>query len=180
MKYPRLHMSGRLALALLAAACGGADGQSPASPAGADASSGSLAAAVGSGAGVSAAVAGQPSLVAGSAAASGSVTYQGQIRPLIESNCLECHVVGGRGAFPLDSWSQVMSAAPTIVGAVVSGIMPPSNMKRDCPAPDDVRRLTQEQKDLFSKWRDTGYAEGSERDYVAPRTAAGCTSNARP
>ena len=106
----------------------------------------------------------------GTAAPSGGVSYHKDIRPLIESFCVDCHVQGGIGPFPLDSWMAVKAASPTVVGAVVSGIMPPTFWKEDCQKLQDARSLTQAQKQLFTQWKDAGFPEGSELEYKAEPT----------
>jgi mono/diheme cytochrome c family protein len=102
------------------------------------------------------------------AAVSGGVSYHKDIRPLLETHCLSCHVTGGSGPFPLDTWTAVNAASPTVVGAVVSGIMPPSVWKDDCQKLEDARSLTAAQKALFNEWKDAGYPEGSELEYASP------------
>jgi hypothetical protein len=102
------------------------------------------------------------------AAPSGGVSYHKDIRPIIETSCLDCHVAGGIGPFPLDSWMAVKSASPTVVGAVTTGVMPPTYWNSDCQKLHDDRGLSKAQKDLFTQWKDAGYPEGSELEYKAP------------
>ena len=53
------------------------------------------------------------------------VSYHADIRPVIERNCLGCHVEGGVGPFPLDTWEAVHGVSALVVAAVSSGRMPP-------------------------------------------------------
>ncbi len=98
----------------------------------------------------------------------GRATYQRDIRPLLENNCVECHTAGGIGPAALDDWETVQSLGSSIVGAVMSGIMPPWPASDTCHPLQDARSLPQATKDLFAKWQSDGFLEGDTSDYVAP------------
>ena len=55
----------------------------------------------------------------------GPVSFHKDIRPMIEARCLGCHVDGGSGPFPLDTWPAVESVAGLVVNAVMTRHMPP-------------------------------------------------------
>jgi hypothetical protein len=95
-------------------------------------------------------------------------TYHGGIRPLIEQNCLGCHVEGGIGPFPLDEWSAVRDVSPLVVAAVVSGIMPPWPADPDCRDLRDAPPMTEDDRELFMEWQREGFPEGDEDDYREP------------
>ena len=100
------------------------------------------------------------------------VTYHKQIRGLLETNCLSCHVNGGIGPFALDDWGTVKQVASTVVAAVKSRIMPPWPADTSCHSIRDSRALTDEQLELFAKWQAENFPEGDPKDYVPPPTAA--------
>lgn len=108
------------------------------------------------------------------------VTYEKDIRPVLETRCVECH--GGKpedriGPFSLDSWETVSSAVMTysVVGAVTEGRMPPWPAAADCRPIADDRSLSPETKALFMEWEKAGFPQGDPASYVPPeqaRTAA--------
>jgi hypothetical protein len=105
-------------------------------------------------------------------AASGDVTYHKQIRPMLESNCLSCHVAGGIGPFPLDNWASVKMVAGPVVNAVKMRIMPPWPAAADCQPIRDTRSLSDADIALFTQWQTANFPEGDPKDYVAPPAAA--------
>ena len=105
-------------------------------------------------------------------ASSSEVTYHKQIRPLLEKNCLSCHVAGGIGPFPLDDWSTVKQVAGSVVGAVKSRVMPPWPAKADCHQIRDVRALSDAEIGLFTQWQAANFPEGDAKDYAPPPPAA--------
>jgi hypothetical protein len=110
---------------------------------------------------------------ADSGAPRGEVTYHGDIRPLIETNCLGCHVEGGIGPFPLDEWSAVSDVSPLVVAAVSSGIMPPWPADPDCRDLRDAPPLSEDDRELFMDWQRAGFPEGDEDDYREPEPPDG-------
>jgi hypothetical protein len=135
------------------------------------------------GAGPAAVSAMPPAGTAGPAAAPGvapvgGVTYQKDIRPVVDLACLECHGSNDAdriGPFPLHDYPSVMAVAEGMVGAVEAGKMPPWPAAPDCREIADNRSLPPETRALFTMWKDAGYPEGDPASYVAPakrRTAA--------
>src|SRR5262249_31077215 len=104
-------------------------------------------------------------------AAAVGVTYHKNIRPIIESNCLDCHVAGGIGPFALDSYAAVKQVGSTVVNAVKSGIMPPWPADPNCHPLRDDRSLKPEARDAFMAWQTAGFQEGDPATYVAPPKA---------
>jgi hypothetical protein len=96
------------------------------------------------------------------------VTYQRDLRPLVEDNCLACHVEDGIAPFALDSYQSLITYAPLIIAAVESGTMPPWLPDPECRHYRDERILTEEQKSMFRAWQMDGMLEGDPSDYVAP------------
>jgi hypothetical protein len=113
-----------------------------------------------------------PSAMAGSGAieqppVSTGVTYHKDIRALLEQNCLGCHVAGGVGPFPLDTWEAVQRVAGPVVMQVASGHMPPWPADVSCHEMHGVRSLTTEARGLFAAWQSAGFPEGTPADYKA-------------
>jgi mono/diheme cytochrome c family protein len=96
------------------------------------------------------------------------VTYQRDLRPLLENNCIECHTEGGIGPSALDDWATVKTLGSAIVGAVTAGRMPPWPASDDCHPIQDARSLSADTKSLFEKWEAGGFQEGNAADYVPP------------
>ena len=91
---------------------------------------------------------------------------------MIESNCLDCHVKGGIGPFPLDTWDAVSAVSAQVVAAVTMGIMPPWPANPDCRELRDDRALPPAVRDLFTQWQADAYPEGDAADYKAPMKTA--------
>jgi hypothetical protein len=99
---------------------------------------------------------------------SGPVSFHKDIRPLIEARCLGCHIDGGSGPFPLDSWEKVDPLKSAVVAAVKSRKMPPWLAdSTDCTKTRGDQRLTDAQLALFTEWEATSFPLGNEADFVA-------------
>jgi hypothetical protein len=99
---------------------------------------------------------------------SAAVTYQKDIRAVLESNCTSCHFSGGIAPFPLDNWSNVSAAAPAVVHAVAAGTMPPWLANSTCHPLRDSAALSEDTKTLFAQWQSDGLTEGNAADYKKP------------
>ena len=102
------------------------------------------------------------------APAATEVTYQKDIRAVLEANCTSCHFSGGIAPFPLDNWPAVKSAAQGVLTDVASGTMPPWLADSTCHPLRDSPALSAETKSLFAKWQSDGLPEGNSADYKAP------------
>lgn len=100
-----------------------------------------------------------------------AVTYHADIRPIIEGNCLGCHVEGGIGPMRLDDLENVTKVRELVVIAVANRVMPPWPASSDCRELRDVRTLPDDQVALFSQWRDAGFPDGNEADYLPKEMA---------
>jgi hypothetical protein len=101
-----------------------------------------------------------------------TTSYYRDIRPIIENACLDCHVAGGVGPFPLDDWKSVNLVAGAVVQAVATGVMPPWPADEACHSLRDSRALPQEARDVFVRWRDENFPEGKPAEYRPLRAAA--------
>jgi hypothetical protein len=96
------------------------------------------------------------------------VTYHEHLRALLELHCVDCHVAGGVGPFPLDSYEAAVPVAELMTAAVASGAMPPWPARQDCHPLRDVRALSAEDIQVFADWVANDMAEGDPADYDAP------------
>lgn len=106
-----------------------------------------------------------------------TATYQKDIRAIYESACTSCHVTGGIGPYPLDSYESAKLYGPIALAAVSSGRMPPWMPSAECKTYEDERRVTPAQVDALRAWVESGMPEGDEADYQpiqrAPATLVG-------
>lgn len=118
-----------------------------------------------------------------------SVTFQRDIRPLLETHCSGCHIEGGAAPMALGwnpaEWGAAASAHPSgapewvdlAAAAVASGRMPPwmpattDETGDACRPLKGDRRLTDDERARFAAWAAEGFAKGKETDYVAPSGA---------
>src|SRR5262245_23005416 len=73
------------------------------------------------------------------------LTYQKDLRALVEDNCVACHVEDGIGPFALDSFEAMKLYAPVVISEVEQGHMPPWLPDPNCRRFRDERILTEEQ-----------------------------------
>ena len=100
-------------------------------------------------------------------AAGGVATYHHDIRPIIEARCNGCHIDGGVGPFPLDTWESVDMFKAVIMPAVMSRRMPPWPADdTDCVKHANKQRLTDEQLALFVKWQADGFQQGDPSEFA--------------
>src|SRR5688572_3688322 len=102
------------------------------------------------------------------------VTYQRDLRALVEDNCLSCHVEDGIGPFALDSYDALATYAPVVIQAVENGTMPPWLPDPSCRHYRDERILTDAERALFRQWKTDGMKEGDPKDYT-PSTQGSLT-----
>lgn len=92
-------------------------------------------------------------------------TYQRDIRAVLEANCTVCHVAGGIGPYPLDSYEAAKQYGPLALAAVESGKMPPWMPNGECRHYENERVLSADQKAQLHSWVAGGMIEGDPADY---------------
>jgi hypothetical protein len=97
------------------------------------------------------------------------ITYQKDIRALLESNCTSCHYTGGIAPFPLDNWTAVQAEALGVATVVANGTMPPWLADPSCHPLRDSPALSDANKALFQKWQSDNFPEGKAADYKKPQ-----------
>ncbi len=104
------------------------------------------------------------------------VTWQRDLRPVVETSCVSCHKPGGIGPIDLtddpEAWQDGPPAwAPAVAASVASGSMPPFDASSDCHPLDPNPSLPEDVRARFTAWAEAGYPAGDPADYVAPAAA---------
>jgi hypothetical protein len=88
------------------------------------------------------------------------VTYEADIRPLVEQRCQACHVSGGIAPFTLGSYDEVKAMASSARAAIEARRMPPFLAARGCTDYLDDLSLSDEEIARFGAWVDQGLQRG--------------------
>lgn len=102
------------------------------------------------------------------AEAADAPTFNEHIAPLIHGNCSSCHRDGESAPFQLISYDEVSRKAGTIKRVINDSYMPPWHASIEHLAFENVRKLTQEQIDLFNRWVEADKPEGEIDNAPAP------------
>ncbi|NUP13421.1 MAG: hypothetical protein HOW73_45870 [Polyangiaceae bacterium] len=99
------------------------------------------------------------------------VTYQRDVRPLIERSCTSCHTADGPTPYDFTYSAEMFESgtpswAAAAVAAVDAGRMPPWMPADDCHELAYERRLTEDERAVFRAWSDNKFAVGDEADFV--------------
>lgn len=104
----------------------------------------------------------------GGTAATGPTWYK-DVLPVVQSNCLGCHVNGGIAPFPLDSYAAASSMAGAMANAVVNKRMPPWLADEACSGTfRDSKALTAAEIQVIDAWFQAGAPEGNPADAPPP------------
>jgi hypothetical protein len=102
-------------------------------------------------------------LLAIATACSPSPTTYGDVLPILEGRCTNCHYEGGVGGFALDSVESATALHTQIADAVVSERMPPWPAKEGPEYAYDWR-LTEDQIETIRDWSEAGAPEGDSAE----------------
>ncbi len=91
-------------------------------------------------------------------------TYYGDIKPLMEEHCTDCHVADAVAPFPLQTYESVKATAPLSLTTMESGTMPPWPPADDCGSFQGHRGIDADAIDIFQEWIDGDFAEGDADD----------------
>src|SRR6185295_8906104 len=100
-----------------------------------------------------------PSAPADQAAAK-TVTFAGDIAPVVYQNCAGCHRPGEAAPFSLTSYAETKKRAKLISEVTSDRFMPPWQPDEGCGEFVGERRLSKAQIDLFQQWVGAGTPEG--------------------
>lgn len=96
--------------------------------------------------------------------ASGEVTFNKDVAPILYKNCTGCHRDGEVAPFALLTYDDAKRHAKQIRKVTQEKIMPPWKAETGCGEFLDARFLTAAQLDTIKKWVDGGAIEGSAKD----------------
>ena len=104
------------------------------------------------------------------------VTFERDVRPLLERHCLGCHAEGGLGSPRLDGYEHARTHATLALGAIESGVMPPWLPSADCHPLAGERRVSDAEADVLAAW----IAQGLPRGEPAAPTSSDPTTPPAP
>ncbi len=92
----------------------------------------------------------------------GDVTYYGDVRPILAEHCVGCHVAGGIGPFPLDTYAVTRGLSQRIMEVTRDRIMPPylADNSGECQTFRDARWLSDRELEVLAAWHAQGAPEG--------------------
>jgi hypothetical protein len=88
------------------------------------------------------------------------VTYQRDVKPIVDAKCTGCHQPGGAGPFSLQTFAEVSGKKSAIAQAVATRQMPPWPYSDDCAEYAYDPALTKAQVATIARWVDEGGREG--------------------
>lgn len=83
-----------------------------------------------------------------------SLTWHGQIKPLVERSCAGCHTEGSVAPFTLETYDDVVAWLPLVVESVRDRTMPPWLAEPDCNNYVGDFSLSDEERDSILAWAD--------------------------
>ncbi|MEX1363025.1 MAG: hypothetical protein AB1Z98_07860 [Nannocystaceae bacterium] len=95
------------------------------------------------------------------------ITYSGDIRALVETNCTGCHFAGGPAPFAFETYEEVSAASSVMLDSITSGRMPPWPADPSCRSYANERGLTPEEITTFEAWLDEGAPQGEPTEPIA-------------
>ena len=99
-------------------------------------------------------------LLSAATVASHSVTFTGQIAPIIFNQCAGCHHAGEAAPFSLTTYEEVKKRGTLIAAVTKSRYMPPWHAAHGFGEFAGERRLTDEQIALIGEWVKSGMPQG--------------------
>lgn len=88
-------------------------------------------------------------------------TYHGQLKPILDDNCVGCHTEGQIAPFPLRTYDEVAPLAKLLADNVASGEMPPWPPQEGCGDFQHERTLTAEEIQVFKDFVADGKKKGT-------------------
>lgn len=89
------------------------------------------------------------------------VTYERDVRPVMESRCTSCHSTGGIAPFELTTYEQVAALKDAIAFSVKNRTMPPYLAAPGCTEYADDQNLSDEQIAMLQTFASTGAQRGT-------------------
>ena len=101
------------------------------------------------------------------------VTYSNQIARIFQKHCVECHRPGQIGPFALEKYDEAVGWAEMVEEVVRDGRMPPWHADPKFGHFKNNSSLSDQEKELISKWVAAGAPEGNSKDLPEPQQYAG-------
>ncbi len=101
-----------------------------------------------------------------------TVTYWGNVAPLVNAKCATCHQAGGIGPFALDTYAAVRDHAADMAAAASAGTMPPYLLAHDgtCGQFNAAESLSADEVSLLGAWAASKREEGKVAAVPLPST----------
>ena len=106
------------------------------------------------------------------ALAAETVTFNKDVMPIVQKNCMVCHRAGEIGPMAFTSYESTRPWAKAIKAAVASKKMPPWFADEKYGHFSNEKHLTEKEIATLSAWADNGAPEGNAKDRPAPVTFA--------
>ena len=107
------------------------------------------------------------------------ITWNGDIKPLFDTNCVECHKQGSIGGFSLETYEDVYAVRTMVQSSVEDRSMPPWGASEDCNEYAYDFSLDDEEIDLVSAWVESGAPEGAESPQSGTQRERRCTGQGK-
>lgn len=102
--------------------------------------------------------------ISASAVAQTTPSFNKDIAPLFNRNCVTCHRPGEIAPMSLMTYEQTRPWAKSIKAKVAAGQMPPWHSTEPKGTFLNDRRMTDEEKNLIARWVDAGAPQGDAKD----------------
>jgi hypothetical protein len=99
-------------------------------------------------------------------------TFNAQIAPILNANCVTCHRPDGIAPFSLLTYQDAQPRAAAIKAATAAHVMPPWYADPQYGQFKNARGLTQAQIDMLAAWADGGAPQGTGAPPAPPKVEA--------
>lgn len=87
-------------------------------------------------------------------------TYHGDIAPMMDEHCTECHVPDDIAPFALETYDEVEATSTLSLNSMKNGTMPPWPPDDECADFQNHRGISEGEISTFEEWIDAGHPEG--------------------
>lgn len=101
-----------------------------------------------------------------------SITYSGQIVPLLKKHCIECHRTGEIGPFEMTDYVEVAGWADTMLETIDNGRMPPWHAEQGIGDFHNARSMPESDRQLFRDWIAGGLKPGDDASPTSNNSVA--------
>ena len=98
------------------------------------------------------------------------INYVDHIAPILQENCVSCHVVGGIGPWPMNSFEMVKGFAPMMREVLMTKRMPPWHADPHIGSWSNDRSLSLEDRKTLVRWVENGAVRGEGNDPLKSAT----------